>query len=127
MIQRRSVIVAAAAALAGCTATAPTKPPAPIARPAPAPTVTTTGLERVMGQDARSLAALFGNANQDVREMGARRLQFSGPICILDTYLYPPATGKEPVVTHVDARQADGRDIDRASCIAALTRRVEAR
>jgi len=62
-----------------------------------------------------------------VRELGSRRLQFSGPICILDAYLYPPAKGKEPLVTYVDARQPDGRDIDRASCVAALMRRPEAR
>ncbi len=87
-----------------------------------------TGLERVLGQTPRALVGLFGEADQDVREaQGARRLQFVGPICILDAYLYPPEAGAEPQVTYVDARQPDGRDIDRASCVAALTRRKEAR
>lgn len=89
-----------------------------------------TGLDRVLGQTARGLTTLFGDANQDVREaQGARRLQFAGPICILDAYLYPPKGGEsgEGTVTYVDARQPDGRDIDRASCVAALTRRKEAR
>ncbi len=84
----------------------------------------------MLGQTARGLTSLFGEANQDVREsQGARRLQFSGPICILDAYLYPPKGNEnaEGVVTYVDARQPDGRDIDRASCVAALTRRKEAR
>jgi hypothetical protein len=46
---------------------------------------------------------------------------------VLDAYLYAPRAGAEPVVTHVDARLADGRDMDRASCVAALSRRQEAR
>jgi hypothetical protein len=54
-------------------------------------------------------------------------LQFAGPICILDAYLYPPHPGAEGEVSYVDARQPDGHDIDRASCVAALTRRREAR
>lgn len=86
-----------------------------------------TGLERVLGQDATSLTALFGAPDQDVREDGARRLQYAGPFCILDAYLYPPRTGAEAVVTYLDARQPDGKDIDRASCVAALVRRKEAR
>jgi hypothetical protein len=88
-----------------------------------------TGLDRVLGQNANGLVALFGAADQDVREAaGARRLQFAGPICILDAYLYPPkGSSGEGLVTYVDARQPDGKDIDRASCVAALTRRKEAR
>ena len=85
------------------------------------------GLERVLGQDARGLSGLFGAPDQDVREEGARRLQYAGPFCILDAYLYSPRSGAEPVVTYVDARQPDGKDIDRASCVAALVRRKEAR
>ena len=73
------------------------------------------------------LAAQFGKADLDVREGSARKLQFVGPACVLDTYLYPPAVGGEPIVTHVDARLPDGRDMDRASCVAALSRREEAR
>ena len=75
-----------------------------------------------MGQTAPSLIRLFGQPDADVREGDARKLQFQGPICVLDTYLYPK-DGKTPVVTYVDARQPDGRAIDRASCVAALTRR----
>ena len=87
--------------------------------PATPPVVTTSGLERVLGQNARTLTGLFGEPELDIREQGARKLQFAGPICVLDTYLYPRG-GRDPVVTYVDARQPDGRDIDRASCVAAL-------
>ncbi len=110
--------------LSACTTTPP--PRATVGSVTPPP-VTLTGLERVMGHDARNLVALFGNADQDVREATARKLQFGSAICILDAYLYPPAAGKEPLVTYVEARQTDGKPIDKASCIAALTRRKEAR
>jgi hypothetical protein len=48
---------------------------------------------------------------------------FVGPACVLDAYLYPPDPTKEPVVTWLDARLPSGEDMDRASCVAALTRR----
>ncbi|MDQ2893516.1 MAG: hypothetical protein M3R64_10585 [Pseudomonadota bacterium] len=80
------------------------------------------GLERVIGQDAAGLTRLFGQPDADVRENTARKLQFQGPICVLDAYLYPKGTS-EPVVTYLDAREPDGSTIDRASCVAALVRR----
>lgn len=115
-------------AVSACAAV-PTAPPPPLAVTR-SPPMLPTGLDRVLGQTAHGLTSLFGEANQDVREaQGARRLQFSGPICILDAYLYPPKGNEsaEATVSYVDARQPDGRDIDRASCVAALTRRKEAR
>jgi hypothetical protein len=93
--------------------------PATAARPAP---MSSVGLDRVMGQTATELTRTFGTPDADIREGTARKLQFQGPICVLDTYLYPKA-GREPIVTYVDARQPDGRPIDRASCVAALSRR----
>jgi hypothetical protein len=113
---------------AGCVA--PVRETAPPARPPvapPAPAYSNNGLESVMGHNARALAALFGNPDLDAREGPARKLQFVGPVCVLDAYLYPSRAGAEPVVTHVDARLPDGRDIDRSSCVAALSRREQAR
>ena len=53
-----------------------------------------------------------------------RKLQFGGPVCVLDTYLYPPANGRgEPTVTYLETRQRDGSPIDPASCVAALNAR----
>ncbi len=89
----------------------------------PPPVRATTGIDRVMGRDARQLVATFGPAVQDVREGTARKLQFSGSACVLDAYLYPPAQGREPVVTFISARVPDGRDADKASCVASLARR----
>lgn len=99
----------------------------PVASAPPPPVRTEAGLDRVLGRDARALISLFGTPDQDIREDPARKLQYSSGVCVLDAYLYPPAPGREPVVTHVDARLPTGEDIDRASCIAALSRRKEAR
>ena len=119
----RTLPIIALVLLAAC---APPPKPQPIAVAPPPTPIRLTGLERVIGQDARALVKLFGAADQDVWEASARKLQFGSAICIMDAYLYPPATGREPLVTYVDARQPDGKPIDRASCVAALTRRKEA-
>lgn len=109
-------------ALAGCTVP---QTAAPVRgggmAPVPVP-YTSVGLERVIGQDAAGLTKLFGTPDADVREGAARKLQFQGSFCVLDAYLYPK-DGAEPRVTYLDAREPDGSSIDRASCVAALTRR----
>ena len=126
MTLRSAFVLIAALVISACAATPKA---AKLQRPVlvSPPLVTPSGLDRVMGRNATSLIALFGNADQDVREDNSRKLQFSSGICILDAYLYAPAKGKEPLVSYVDARQPDGGPIDRASCVAALTRRKEAR
>jgi hypothetical protein len=112
------------ATLAACVAPATRPVRADPSRLPPVPTINRVGLERVLGQNARSLIALFGRADADLIEGPARKLQFGSGICVLDAYLYPPAGGRgEPVVTHIDTRQRDGSAIDRASCVAALSRR----
>lgn len=83
---------------------------------------TPLGLERVLGQDAPGLVRLFGQPDAEVHEGTARKLQFASGICVLDAYLYPKGSDA-PRVTYLDARQPDGSPIDRASCVAALTRR----
>lgn len=114
----RFFIPAMLAPLAACAPTATQTPVTPIAPPL---TVQATGLDTVIGRDAAALEAQFGAAELDVREGDARKLQFSGAACVLDAYLYPSAQGRKPLVTHVDARLPDGRDMDKASCVAALT------
>ncbi|RQW39245.1 hypothetical protein [Novosphingobium sp. LASN5T] len=90
-------------------------PPRPAAQIQTAP-----GLESVIGADAQQLSRLFGPPRLDIREEDARKLQWSGSACILDVFLYPPAQGGRQTATYVDARRGDGRDVDRAACIAAL-------
>ena len=106
--------------LAGCVSSGDEAPPAEMAAAGP---IAIAGLEAVIGSTARALAVHLGRADLEQREGNARRLQFVGPACVLDAYLYPPRSGAEPVVTHVDARQPDGREMDRASCVAALSAR----
>ena len=119
-----TLLAAGAALLAGCApravgevAPAASRPVRTLVRP---PIRATAGLEAVIGRTAAMLTARFGAAALDIREGTARKLQFESASCILDAYLYPPAAGGEPIVTHIDARSPDGRDMDRASCVAAL-------
>jgi hypothetical protein len=103
----------------------------PPARPAPPPVTSARtpevlrapGLEGVIERDAAEVQRLFGTPRLDVFEGDMRKLQFSGEACVLDVFLYPLRSGAEPVATHVDARRAsDGREVDRAACVAALRR-----
>ena len=106
-------------ALTACTATPPPATPASAPPPRP-PRVIGLGNDGIIGQSAGALQAMFGTAVSSLTEGPARKLQFAGPVCVLDAYLYPPARGGEPAVTHVDTRRPTGEDIDRASCVAAL-------
>lgn len=121
---KRVGLLGIATLLSACTAGTTSKLPVATVGP-PIPTVA-MGLDRVIGQSAGNLQALFGAPDLDVREATARKLQYASSICVLDAYLYPPAQGREPIVRHVDARLPNGDDFDRASCIAALSRRKAA-
>jgi hypothetical protein len=117
-----AALLLAGLGLAGCVSAPRVAPPVPAPIVQASPPRSTTGLESVMGHNARALVALFGTPGLDIREGNARKLQFLGPVCVLDLYLYPPRAGAEPLVTHIDARLPDGRDMDRGSCVAALSR-----
>lgn len=128
-------LVPLAAACAAPSATAPSRPAS--ARPVPqqphvqpqtgfrpAKVMNLPGLEGVIGADAGGLVRQFGTPRLDVWEDDARKLQFSSSACVMDVFLYPPAPGRTETATWVEARRAtDGRDVDRAACIAALRRR----
>lgn len=82
------------------------------------------GLEGVVGASRNELERLLGEPRLDVWEGDARKLQYTGTACVLDIYLYPTTSSREPLATWVDARRAsDGQDVDRAACVAALKRR----
>ena len=100
-------------------------PTAPRRQPVPAPVIhSAPGLEGVIGARTGELTRLFGPPRLDVLEGDARKLQFVGPACVLDIYLYPSAPGAEPRATYADARRStDARDVDRAACVAALRRK----
>jgi hypothetical protein len=77
-------------------------------------------LGSVIGADAEALVRQFGSPRLDIRDGEARKLQWSGTACILDAYLYPGDHGTRATATFIDARRGDGRDVDRAACVAAL-------
>lgn len=119
-------VLAGAVALGGCGAelVPAARPAAYVPVPAAAPASAPASVTAVKGQTAPRLIAEFGQPALDMSEGPARKLQFAGPICVLDAYLYPPSSGRgEPVVTHLDTRQRDGGPIDQASCLAALAAR----
>lgn len=106
--------------LAGC---GPTTAPPPVVRaaPIPVPQPGMAALITVMGASANGLIAQFGRPQLDISEGSARKLQFAGPICVLDAYLYPPKSGRgDATVTFAETRQRDGKPIDQSSCAAAL-------
>ena len=122
----RGWIVVAALLLGACGESMPQVRPAsyvpvPTTAPAMAPPPSVAAIK---GETARKLLAQFGTPAMDLSEGRGRKLQFAGPICVLDIYLYPPSgSGGEPVATHLDARQRDGAPIDQGSCVAALIKR----
>jgi len=123
-------LLAACSSAGGGSRPATTKPSKAAVRPAvrsvlpPAQVHNFPGLEGVIGATAGELTRQFGDPRLDVWEGDARKLQFSGTPCTLDVYLYPPAQGREPQATYVDTRRSsDGRDVDRASCVASLRQR----
>jgi hypothetical protein len=120
---RRYIILYTALLVTACNGASRPSPKATIIPPA----ISASGLDRVLGHTARELVQLFGASDFEQREGPGLKLQFASNVCVLDAYLYPPAPGREPVVRYIDARQITGEDIDRVSCIAALTRRKEAR
>ena len=110
---RRSSALGLVLFLAGC-ATRPQEPvvQAPTAPPSNEP-------RRLLGLTAPDLVGHFGNPTLQVREGNSLKLQFRGPRCVLDTYLYPGQGGAYRV-THVDARAPNGADLDQATCVSAL-------
>lgn len=119
----QSASAPAAPAPHGHSRVPPVRPP--VRQPAPSPrALVAPGLEGVIGSSQAELARQFGAPRLEVWEGDARKLQFTGTACVLDVYLYPNAAGREPQATYVDARRAsDGKDVDRATCIAALRQR----
>ena len=105
--------------LAAC-ATRPVVPeptPAPVVTASPRPQVRST----LLGLTATELVGHFGNPALQVREGVGLKLQFRSPRCVLDAYLYPPASGSGAQrVTYVDTRLPSGAAADQAACIAAL-------
>ncbi|MFC7535969.1 hypothetical protein ACFQPG_01145 [Sphingomonas sp. GCM10030256] len=107
---------ASALLLAACATKTP--PPAPV-RPTPPVQPVQTG--NLIGLSVQELGARFGAPSFQVREGPGLKLQWAGSACVLDAYLYPPASGAGlERVTYVEARRTTGDPTDQAACVAAI-------
>lgn len=99
--------------------------------PAPQPTspaghaVTTNDHEHrnLNGMTAHELTEHFGRPRIQIREGVGTKLQFAGPACVLDAYLYPEGNGT-PRVGYVEARNFQGADVSAQSCVYAIEARL---
>jgi hypothetical protein len=115
----RHSILAGLLLLAACAprpAPAPT-PPQPAAPPAAV--VDRHDHRTLNGMTANELVEHFGRPRLQIREGDGTKLQFAGPNCVLDFYLYP-AQGGVPRVSHIDARNSQGADFNAQACVHAI-------
>ena len=68
---------------------------------------------------ANELVQHFGKPRLQVREGEGTKLQFAGPNCVIDFYLYP-GQGGVARVTHIDARNVQGADVATQTCVYAI-------
>jgi len=114
----RRLAPVAALLLAACATT----PPPPV--PTPAKPAIPQSRGDLIGLTADELGQRFGKPSFQVREGVGVKLQWAAAGCVLDAYLYPPASGSGLArVMHVDSRRPSGEDAPQASCIAALQTR----
>ena len=104
------------AACAPRPAPQPIQPPEPTSAPASADRHDHRTLN---GMTANELIEHFGKPRLQVREGDGTKIQFAGPSCVLDFYLYP-AQGGAPRVSHIDARNFQGGNADAQSCVYAI-------
>jgi hypothetical protein len=88
--------------------------------PGPAPAPVSTG--ELVGLTVSDLTSRFGRPTFQVREGAGTKLQWSDGRCVLDAYFYLPESGRGVErVTHVDARDPSGDDLDVRACLNLLT------
>ena len=73
----------------------------------------------LIGLTGNDLVSRFGRPILQIREGNSFKIQFRGPLCVLDAFLYP-STGAQYRVTHVEARSLAGFDTNQSDCIRAL-------
>ena len=113
---RRSIVLSLTLFVAAC---AP-RTQEVAAPPPPAPPPQAEDQNSLAGLTAQELVGRFGSPALQIREGNSLKLQFRGPRCVMDAYLYPTGTSGTLKVTHVDTRLPSGGDMDQAACIFAL-------
>ncbi|MEL7197873.1 MAG: hypothetical protein AAGL10_06110 [Pseudomonadota bacterium] len=104
-------------------ASAPAVRPAPVL--VPSQSVREAGLQNIIGANGTALLERFGKARIDLTEGTARKLQFANEACVIDIFLYPLQSGRDPVATHIEARnRKTGAAEDKAACARVLTKQI---
>jgi hypothetical protein len=119
----RTPILAALLFVAACAprpAPAPSPQPQPAAPAAPAAASVDRHDHRTLnGMTANELIEHFGRPRLQIREGDGTKLQFAGPTCVLDFFLYP-GQGGVPRVSHIDARNLQGGEFNSQACVHAI-------
>jgi len=114
----RRLFPALALLVAAC---ASTPAPQPVATARPAAAADLHDHRTLNGMTAGELIEHFGRPRLQIVEGIGTKLQFAGPACVLDAYLYPPGNGGgTPRVTEVEARNFQGGDVSAQSCVYAI-------
>ena len=118
----RHLIPLAALLIAGCASTPAPEPVQPVAAaPVAADSHDHSSLN---GMTANELGQHFGRPRLQIREGDGTKLQFAGPGCVLDAYLYPnPGGAGVPRVSHIDTRNHQGNPVNAQNCIASIEAR----
>ena len=117
----RSIVPLGVLMLAAC---APRPAPTPLPTKAATPSTPTQHDHRtVNGMTSGDLIQHFGKPRLQIVEGEGTKLQFAGPNCVLDVYLYPPPGGGAPRATLIEARNSQGSDVNAQSCAAAIEAR----
>ena len=120
--QRMRLLIPAALLFVAACAPRPASTPAQPAEPGPAEASTDRHDHRTLnGMTANQLIEHFGRPRLQIQEGHGTKLQFAGTNCVLDFYLYP-AQGGAPRVSHIDARNFQGSDVNAQSCVHEIER-----
>jgi hypothetical protein len=119
----RHLILAALLFVAAC---APRPAATPTPQPVAPPPVASSQHDHrtVNGMTAGELIQHFGRPRLQIVEGEGTKLQFAGPNCVLDVYLYPPSgSSGTPRATYIEARNLQGVDVSAQSCAASIENR----
>jgi hypothetical protein len=118
----RRLFPALALLTAACATTPSPQPATPVAPTAAA--ADDHDHRSLNGMTAGELIEHFGRPRLQVVEGVGTKLQFAGPVCILDAYLYPPGNGGgTPRVAEIEARNFQGADVNTQACVYAIEQR----
>ncbi|MEQ8505468.1 MAG: hypothetical protein RIB80_09080 [Rhodospirillales bacterium] len=81
------------------------------------PTLPRVSVAEVLGFSRSDLVAAFGAPAFQRIDKGAEILRFRGEACVLDMFLYKDGADGSARVRYFEARDAAGKNTDRATCV----------